>query len=154
MNSIVSITLNNVASSMTAKDVTDILYREGILTVSKITLFHTYKSSNYKTAFIEIGEWHDTEKAYKTIEKLNSYLSPVTLIEASGYDFEAYKAEGRTYDAEIIREEDLAPNPKCEALDALLESRMTEDYEDWLHDYENSSLYDDLIRPNIATCVF
>lgn len=152
MNSVTSVLLKNVDLSMTAKQVTDFLYGGEILTVSKITMIHNPNELGYQQAFIEIGEWHDNERAYQVVNNLNNLNldAPFCYIDTDSYVFQAVKSEGRTYDATIIVYEE---DQYCEDLDEYLElltkqDKMLKDQieEEWLRKYEDSEFYEDLSR--------
>jgi hypothetical protein len=75
MNSIRSIYIPHVEEGITAEYIMDVIYSNGIATVSRITLIpyyfpSKYSGETYKQAFIDIYAWHETETAYEFIQAL------------------------------------------------------------------------------------
>ena len=138
MNSII---LNNVTTYLCPDVIADILYKAGILTAKNIVDF--LNDTYTKTVMVQIEEWHDTEESYHIIKNL--IHKGETEIETKEFTFQVTKAE--TYEYKVIPEEYLlTPNPLAEELDACLEHLYKSDEEDWLENYENDSLFDDLNR--------
>jgi hypothetical protein len=75
MNSIRSIYIPHVEEGITAEYIMDVIYSNGIATVSRITLLpnissNKYSGNTYMEAYIDIDSWHETETAYKFIQQL------------------------------------------------------------------------------------
>ena len=76
MNSIRSIYIPHVEEGITAEYIMDVIYSNGIATVSRITLLpniysNKYSSETYREAYIDIDSWHETEAAYSFIQQLH-----------------------------------------------------------------------------------
>ena len=136
-----AIILNNVSTYLTADVIAEILYNSGMLTVKTITDF--LNNSYSKTVMIQIEEWHDTEEAYHVVKNLRH--TGEAEIETKEITFNVSIAEKHEF--KVVPEEMLMkPNPLAEELDAYLEHLYESDEKEWLEEYENDSLYDDLKR--------
>ena len=76
MNSIKSIYIPHVEEGITAEYIMDVIYSNGIATVSRITLLpnissNKYSGNTYMEAYIDIDSWHETETAYNFIQQLH-----------------------------------------------------------------------------------
>jgi len=140
-----SVCIENADVSLSGKEVADILYKEGILTAVKIWLFNNSLNDEYNIAFIEVGEWHDTELAYKTIVDLNC-KKDVHVIETELYDLCTCRIDVETDEKEL---EDVY----CKSIDRALEEKEEynrglekEKEELWQEMYDIDSMYDDFTR--------
>ena len=147
MNAIKSIVIGNVDLSISAKQITDTLYEEKILSVSKITLYDNPNVVGFKTAVIEIGEWMDTEEAYQVIKSIHIGFYE---LETNLHSFIITKAETQTFNVKIFQCEE---DEMCADYDRYLEwityqEKLIRKEEEinWLEYYENESLHDDLLR--------
>jgi hypothetical protein len=81
MNTITSIYIPHIENYFGAEYIADVLYKNGVATVSKI-VFEPYKDRTvtYKKAYVDIKNWHDTESAFWFISRLRNPLAESRLI--------------------------------------------------------------------------
>jgi len=71
--SIRSIIIQNIEAGITAKFVAQTLFRQGYAETKAITLIPYLKNGVvYKTAYVDIANWADSEVAYNFIKRLNN----------------------------------------------------------------------------------
>jgi hypothetical protein len=71
MNTIKSLYIPCLESSVTGNQIIEVFYMNGIATVGKVTLIPIIKNLTvYNKAYVDILQWHDTEVSYNFIQRL------------------------------------------------------------------------------------
>lgn len=140
----------------------DLFYENCIATVERVT-FESY-GSNYKRAYVDIYEWHDSEIAYNFIKRLKNETIETKLIHSDdnwwivkinfkkdtfylnqNNTFINYLVENNDFELNLneYKSEDIISNQKGRELLAYLNGvKQKQDYEDWkeIEDMINISL--------------
>jgi hypothetical protein len=133
MNAVI---LNNVAPSMNANMIKNLLHKAGIMTTSNIVDF--LNNPNSKTVMIEVLYWHDTECAYQIIRDLKQ--NEQTEIKTFGVTLQA------TLPLKNEEEPEQVSSTYAEDIDAYLEQMDAEDKAIWMRNYDRVSYDDELSR--------
>jgi hypothetical protein len=80
MSGIKSIFIKDVSMGFNAKYISDLFYKQGLATVSRITLIPNFKKINTVNAYIDIEQWHDNEAAYNLVQRIKNVNKEARII--------------------------------------------------------------------------
>ena len=155
--------VKSIGDMLSGKDISSVLYNENLLTAESVTMFYNPNDKNDVMMYVKVCEWHDTECAYNLINKLKSNLSvdistmfynlEVSILKEEVFNYEVENNSYDNYSYDITN--------YCEQYDVRLEimsmnetiqnERLEKELEEeWLDNYMNESLFDDLTRSTEA----
>ena len=157
MNKIDMIRVKSIGVPLSGEGMSSVLYNENLLTADSVSTLYNPNDNSGFMMYVKVREWHDTECAYNLINMLKSNVT--VSISSMFYDLEIsiLKEEVFNNDTDDNSYDNYNITNYCENYDIRLEMMHMNDKiqaesmerkleEEWLDNYMNDSLYDDLTR--------